>query len=204
MKNVRALVPYAAFILIFVFFTLVAFNRFDTLNNFSTIVQQATVLAIVGFGMHFVITMGSIDLSVGSTLGLAGLIGASASAFSAPAGILVAVGVGGLIGLFNGLVFTFLKVPSFMVSLGTLLIARGLTIVYSHSNPIVVADSLMFLGVFPNIVYVAAITCVLCYIAPKGSQVSPSSFFKRVCSSNSSESTSFLRWSFCSRASIFF
>lgn len=165
MKNVRALVPYAAFILIFVFFSLVAFNRFDTLNNFSTIVQQATVLAIVGFGMHFVITMGSIDLSVGSTLGLAGLIGASASAFSAPAGILVAVGVGGLIGLFNGLVFTFLKVPSFMVSLGTLLIARGLTIVYSHSNPIVVADSLMFLGVFPNIVYVAAITGVLCYIA---------------------------------------
>ena len=52
MKNVRALVPYAAFILIFVFFSLVAFNRFDTLNNFSTIVQQATVLAIVGFGMH--------------------------------------------------------------------------------------------------------------------------------------------------------
>src|SRR5271166_5633450 len=43
---------------------------------------------------------------------------------------------------------------------------------------------------------------VVCH--PKGSQLSPSSFFKRVCSSNSSESTSFLRWSFCSRASIFF
>jgi ribose transport system permease protein len=153
------------FVLIFAFFTVAAFNRFDTLNNFSTIVQQARVLAIVGFGMQFVITMGSIDLSVGSTLGLAGLIGASASASSAPAGILVAVGVGALIGLFNGLAFTFLKVPSFMVSLGTLLIARGLTIVYSHSNPVAVSDSLMFLGLFPKIVYVALITFVLCYIA---------------------------------------
>jgi ribose/xylose/arabinose/galactoside ABC-type transport system permease subunit len=165
MKDLRALVPYAAFVLIFAFFTVAAFNRFDTLNNFSTIVQQATVLAIVGFGMQFVITMGSIDLSVGSTLGLAGLIGASASASSAPAGILVAVGVGALIGLFNGLAFTFLKVSSFMVSLGTLLIARGLTIVYSHSNPVAVSDSLMFLKLFPNIVYVALITFVLCYIA---------------------------------------
>jgi ribose/xylose/arabinose/galactoside ABC-type transport system permease subunit len=165
MKNVRALVPYAAFLLIFAFFTVAAFNRFDTLNNFSTIVQQATVLAIVGFGMQFVITMGSIDLSVGSTLGLAGLIGASASAFGALAGIVVALGAGALIGLFNGFVFTFLKVPSFMVSLGTLLIARGLTIVYSHSNPIAVSDSLMSLGVFPNIVYVAIVAFVVCYIA---------------------------------------
>jgi ribose/xylose/arabinose/galactoside ABC-type transport system permease subunit len=164
MKNVRALVPYAAFVTIFAFFTVAAFTRFDTLNNFSTILQQATVLAVVAFGMHFVITMGSIDLSVGSTLGLAGLIGASASASSAPAGMLVAVGVGALIGLFNGLAFAFLKVPSFMVSLGTLLIARGLTIIYSHSNPIPISDSLMFLGVFPNIFYVAAVTFVLCYI----------------------------------------
>lgn len=167
MKNVRALVPYAAFVLIFAFFTVAAFNRFDTLNNFSTIVQQATVLAIVAFGMQFVITMGSIDLSVGSTLGLAGLIGASASTSSAFAGIVVALGVGALIGLFNGLAFTFLKVPSFMVSLGTLLIARGLTIVYSHSNPIAVSDSLTFLGVSPNIVYVAIVAFVACYIAYK-------------------------------------
>src|SRR6516225_7300248 len=43
---------------------------------------------------------------------------------------------------------------------------------------------------------------IVCH--PTGRQVSPSSFFKRVCSSSNSESTSFLRWSFCSRASIFF
>src|SRR5689334_613723 len=43
---------------------------------------------------------------------------------------------------------------------------------------------------------------IVCH--PKGPQLSPSSFFKRVCSSSNSESTSFLRWSFCSRASIFF
>jgi ribose/xylose/arabinose/galactoside ABC-type transport system permease subunit len=162
--SVRALVPYIAFILIFAFFSVTAFERFDTLRNFSTILQQATVLAIVAFGTHFVITTGSIDLSVGSTLSLAGLIGAAASLSGSVWGIPAALAVGAAIGLFNGLVFTYMKVPSFMVSLGTLLAVQGLTIVYSRSNPIPVDDAIMSIGVFPNIVYVAAAVFVICYI----------------------------------------
>src|SRR5690349_14516768 len=125
LPSVRSFVPYVAFILILTFFSVTAFNRFDTLRNFSTILQQATVLAIVAFGMHFVITTGSIDLSVGSTLSLAGLIGAAASGSWGMWGIAAAVAVGAAVGLFNGLVFTYLKVPSFMVSLGTLLVVQG-------------------------------------------------------------------------------
>lgn len=165
MPNLRALVPYVAFLLIFSFFSIMAFDRFDTLRNFSTIAQQATVLAIIAFGMHFVIASGSIDLSVGSTLSLAGLVGAAVSVSAGgPAGILAAIAVGALIGLFNGTVFTYLKVPSFMVSLGTLLIVQGLTIVYSRSNPIPIDDSLMWIGMFPNILYVAIGVFVICYI----------------------------------------
>ena len=164
MEQVRMLVPYIAFILIFVFFTAVAFDRFNTLHNFSTILQQATVLAIVAFGMHFVISTGSIDLSVGSTLSLAGLVGASASLWMGPIGILAALLVGGAVGLFNGLVFTYMRVPSFMVSLGTLMAVQGLTIVYSRSNPIPIDVSLMSMGAFPNIVYVAGGVFILCYI----------------------------------------
>jgi ribose/xylose/arabinose/galactoside ABC-type transport system permease subunit len=162
--SARSLVPYVAFILIFTFFSIAAFDRFDTLRNFSTILQQATVLAVVAFGMHFVITTGSIDLSVGSILSLGGLIGAAASGIWGIWGIAAAVAVGAAVGLFNGLVFTYLKVPSFMVSLGTLLAVQGLTIVYSHSNPIVVDDSIIAIGVFPNIVYVAALVFLVCFI----------------------------------------
>ena len=150
--------------LIFAFFSLTAFERFDSLRNFSTIIQQATVLVIVAFGMHFVITAGSIDLSVGSTLGFAGMVGATVSVASAPSSIVVALGAGAAIGLFNGLVFTFMKVPSFMVSLGTLLVVQGLTIVYSHSNPIMVADSVMTIGLYPNILYVALAVFAVCYV----------------------------------------
>lgn len=163
-RNIRVLVPYAAFGLIFVFFSASAFERFDSLRDFSTIIQQATVLAIVAFGMHFVITMGSIDLSVGSTLSLAGMIGAATSATSGPLSIIAALAVGAAIGLFNGLVFTFMKVPSFMVSLGTLLVVQGLTIVYSHSDPIVVADSVMDIGLYPNIFYIALLVFAVCYL----------------------------------------
>lgn len=164
-QDVRVLVPYVAFLLIFGFFSIAAFDRFDTMRNLSVIVQQATVLGIVAFGMHFVIVSGSIDLSVGSILGFAGMLGAATSAISGPLGILVALGVGALIGLFNGLVFTFMKVPSFMVSLGSLLMVQGLTIVYSHSNPIPVADSIALLGLSPTIFYIAAAVFAVCYVA---------------------------------------
>jgi ribose/xylose/arabinose/galactoside ABC-type transport system permease subunit len=164
MAGMRVLVPYIAFILIFGFFSLTAFDRFDTLRNFSTIVQQATVLAIVAFGMHFVIAMGSIDLSVGSILGFAGMIGAWVSLTAGPLGIVAALGVGAIIGLFNGLVFTYLKVPSFMVSLGTLLMVQGFTIIFSRSSPIAVDASIMPIGLFPNIFYIAAAVFVVCYV----------------------------------------
>jgi ribose/xylose/arabinose/galactoside ABC-type transport system permease subunit len=114
--------------------------------------------------MHFVITAGSIDLSVGSTLTLAGMIGASVSLTNGPLGVLAALGVGAFVGLFNGVVFTIMKVPSFMVSLGTLLIVQGITIVYSNSSPIVLSETLMGIGIFPNIVYLALGVFVICYI----------------------------------------
>ncbi len=164
-EHVRLLVPYISFVLIFVFFSTMAFEYFNTWRNLSTILQQATVLAIVAFGMHFVISTGSIDLSVGSTLSFAGLVGASVSLWGGgPLGIAAALLVGAAVGLCNGMIFTYMKVPSFMVSLGTLMAVQGLTIVYSRSNPVPIDPSLMSMGGFPNIVYAAIGVFILCYI----------------------------------------
>ncbi len=164
MQRLKAFVPYLAFAIIFLIFAATSFDRFVTVRNFSIILQQAAVLAVVAFGMHFVITMGSIDLSVGSVLAFAGMVGAGVAVEHGIWGIPVGVLVGALMGLFNGLVYTYLKVPSFIVTLGTLLIGRGLTIIYSRSNPIPTDPALDFLGSYPSILYVTLAVFVIAYI----------------------------------------
>ncbi len=79
MPNMRALVPYLAFVLIFAFFSIMAFDRFNTLHNFSTILQQATVLAIVAFGLYTAIVRRKPDMHWMSLM-TALCIGAVASA----------------------------------------------------------------------------------------------------------------------------
>lgn len=164
MQRLKALVPYLAFVVIFIIFAVTSYDRFVTYRNFSIILQQAAVLAVVAFGMHFVITMGSIDLSVGSVLALSGMVGAGVAVNHGLWGLPVGILVGAAVGLFNGLVYTYLKVPSFIVTLGTLLVGRGLTIIYSRSNPIPTHPSLDFLGSYPTILYVTLAVFVIAYV----------------------------------------
>ena len=106
MQRLKALVPYLAFVVIFIIFAVTSYDRFVTYRNFSIILQQAAVLAVVAFGMHFVITMGSIDLSVGSVLALSGMVGVGVAVNHGLWGLPVGILVGVAVGLFNGLVYT--------------------------------------------------------------------------------------------------
>lgn len=112
---------------------------FFTMNNIMNIIRQTSIYGIIAVGMTFVILTGGIDLSVGSILGLAGMICAGlmknneTGIFVASA---VAILVGGGIGLLNGLLITFGKIAPFVVTLGMVTIARGLTLIYSNGYPI--------------------------------------------------------------------
>lgn len=116
-----------ALILIFV----VASPAFATSQNVSNILTQITLNTILAAGMTFVILVAGIDLSVGSVLALsamvAGLVITSGvpSALAIPLAVLAGVGVGTACGFFNGFVTVRWMVPSFIVTLGMLNIARG-------------------------------------------------------------------------------
>ncbi len=103
-------------------------DRFFTLRTFATVANQVPDLAVVAIGMTFVLIVGGIDLSVGSVLALAGvLLGTGLSEWSLSLGLAAAVAIlaGVLCGLLNGAVSVFFSVPSFIVTLGTLEMARG-------------------------------------------------------------------------------
>jgi ribose/xylose/arabinose/galactoside ABC-type transport system permease subunit len=118
-----------------------------------------------------VIIAGSIDLSVGSVVALTGMVAAVVSQDQgALVGIAAALLVGVAVGVANGFAFAVMRVPSFMVTLGMLSVARGLTIVVSGSQPVNVDSSFQVLGVMPGILVLfagcfVAVTVLLNYTA---------------------------------------
>jgi len=124
---------------------------FLTAGNLSNIALQISVNGILAIGMTFVILAAGIDLSVGSVLGMAGIVAASMVAGDNVHSPLVSVGVGvamgAVLGLINGSIIAWARVPAFVVTLGMLSAARGFTQIYNDGMPIPgLSDSFVFLG----------------------------------------------------------
>jgi ribose transport system permease protein len=102
------------------------FPSFGTVNNAHNIAIQSSFLAIVALGMTFVIISGGIDLSVGSVFALGGVLAAYASKWGLLPALLLPLGVCGLIGAINGLLVAKARMPAFIVTLASLLGARGI------------------------------------------------------------------------------
>ncbi|SDJ86805.1 ABC transporter permease [Natronincola ferrireducens] len=142
-------------------------------NNILTIFNQVSIIAILAFGMTFVLMIGEIDLSVGSTLALSSVIlGIALSTGVHPfIAIIFTLGVGILAGLFNGVVSAKLKIPSFIVTVATMGIFRGIGYALTDSRPIPITDSVIlkignnrFLGAIPNAVIVMIFILIVFHI----------------------------------------
>ncbi len=129
-------VAYFALIAVVVVFGILSPDRFLTFGNLGVVLQNSAVLAIVAIGITFIIIGGSIDLSVGSIMAFSGAIAATFAGSWGAYAIIFAPVVGALIGAINGAVFVFFSIPSFVVTLGMLSIARGLTVIYTNGTPI--------------------------------------------------------------------
>lgn len=123
--------------------------NFLSVTNLFNVVKQITVAGIVGCGMTFVILTGGIDLSVGSILGLSGVMAAGVlnSTGSVPLAILTAIGIGLLCGAVNGFWVAQCEIPPFIATLGMMTLLRGCVLVYTKGSPISIkADAYKFIG----------------------------------------------------------
>jgi ribose transport system permease protein len=124
-------------------------QNFLTARTFLSLANRIPSLAVISAGMTLVLIIGGIDLSVGSILGLCGAILGAAlvdSHLSLLSGATVALGVGLLAGALNGLISVYLAIPSFIVTLGMLEIARGLAYVTTHSQTKYIGSAVEGLG----------------------------------------------------------
>ena len=124
----RQYVVYLAFVSILVVFALMLWDDgFLSWSNLLNIGRQAAPIAVMAVGMAFALASAEIDLSIGSTVALSSLVAAVVVAdYGFLLGALAAVVVGGLIGLVNGLITVKIRIPSFLVTLGTLGIISGI------------------------------------------------------------------------------
>jgi ribose transport system permease protein len=123
-----------------VFFVVLCFLSpyFLTSRNLSNVVSQVAIIAILSIGQTFIILTGGIDLSVGSVMGLAGMVGAwvTIHGHSVFLGIIACLIAGLLVGAVNGVLVGFVRLPAFIVTCGMLTIARNVDFIISGGRSI--------------------------------------------------------------------
>ena len=134
---IQRLLPFLTLIALFVALS-IASPHFLTNTNLSSVVRQTAVINIMALGMTLIIIAGGIDLSVGAILAFGGLMGTMAMERGYPivAGIFIGAFAGMLWGVVNGFLATRLNINPFIVTLGTMGIARGLTLIVSNGLPV--------------------------------------------------------------------
>ena len=107
--------------------------------NLVNILRQMSIIGIASMGMTLIIIMGCIDLSLGSTLALVGVVSALLArnpAVPVFAAVLAGIVCGGVVGLINGFVVAKGKIPPFIVTLGTMTMIRGLAFILANGMPV--------------------------------------------------------------------
>ncbi len=142
-------------LVLLVIFASIRYDNFLSTYNIFTLLSYNTMFALIALGQTFVIMTGGIDISVGSLAALSAVVAARVSPYGLFPALLTVLLVGGLVGLFNGLVITRLKIPPFIATLAMLIGARGLALLVS-GNATLAADSnndftLIYAGSFLDI-----------------------------------------------------
>lgn len=142
-----------ALLVLFAIGALTAGERFTNFENILTIIRFASIIGVLSIGMTFVIIGGGIDLSVGSVMGLASVISTLsviqtfAEQTSWIVMVVVAILVGTLAGIVNGIVISYGNVVAFMATLAMLVAARGFAEIFSNRSTQIVRSQ-EFIEVF--------------------------------------------------------
>jgi ribose transport system permease protein len=170
----RQYVIYAGFIVIFIFFSITLSDKgFLDPNNLLNIVRQTAMIAIMAVGMTLVLSAGEIDLSVGSVAGLASVTTALTLAkFGLIGGVCCGIITGIVIGMVNGLLTTRVGIPSFLVTLAMMGIAKGTAMWISATAAVPILNKTYYsvfgsgnFGPVPGLLIWALIAAIIGHIA---------------------------------------
>lgn len=142
-------------------------------NNLLTVLSQVSIIAIMALGMTFVLLIGEIDLSVGSIAAISSLVLGMALEAGVPAviAILAAVASGAVCGIINGVIGAKFSIPTFIVTVATMGIFRGIGYALTDSKPVPIMNDFIlglgngkFLSVIPYTVIIMLLLLIVFHI----------------------------------------
>jgi len=188
-KLTKQLLPFCSLIFIFSLWTFLVPHEFLTYTNLTNVLTRSSVNMIMAAGMTFVIITAGIDLSVGTMMGMCGMVGAlvmlllggaswsevaageniAMSGGAMLGGILAGVGIGALCGFASGMLITRLRLAPFIVTLGAMSIFRGGSLLLNNGKPFTVSaftvlDTGRILGVPVSVMLMVTVLVVMSFV----------------------------------------
>lgn len=172
--NLSRLTKPLILVLCFAALTILRPKAFPTVSNLSNVLWSISVYGIMTSGTIFVFLVGGIDLSIGSLCGLTGVAcvmtiqALGRTNFAVVMGILAAIAVGALAGLFHGLTVTRFRVPAFLITFATSTAYLGLSMLLTNNKIISCTEPALFTGIsnyklfgFPVPVYLMIVVALV-------------------------------------------
>ncbi len=144
--RVKAFYPLLGLIVIVTAFALMTDGKIINARSIRLILSQVYPLMIASTGVFMVMTLGSLDFSQGSILGMASIVVSALSFYNIPLAIVGGIVTGALIGLFNGYIHVKFKIASFIVTICTMYLFRGLCAYLTTNAPVAATPSITALN----------------------------------------------------------
>lgn len=170
----RDFVVYIFFAVVLLFFALTIGDKgFLSVANLFNITRTTSMIAIMAIAMTFVIAAGELDLSIGSSAALSALVAGltMAAGYGMVAGVAMGILSGLAVGALNGFFVTVFKIPSFLVTLGSMQLIRGLDMRLTYTKPVAISESAFNsifgsgkIGPVPSLFVWSLIVVVICHI----------------------------------------
>ena len=162
-KLLQSVIIYLGLVLLILFFAIATKGQSITPRNLKLILEQSIMLMLVSTGVFFVMSLGCMDFSVGANLAFSCYVMAKVCTINIPLGLIMTLLTGLVVGLWNGVIHSKLKLPSFLVTLSTMYILNGVVIQLTASEPVPVPLVLYKLDEFAFKIPLLLIVLVFAY-----------------------------------------
>lgn len=162
---IRELFPLIGLIVIFIFFAIFTDGRILKPAAAKLILSQVYVPIIASAGVFMIMTVGGLDFSQGSILGIVSIVISYLSFYSIPLAVAAGILTGAAIGAFNGLFHVRFKIPSFIVTMCSMFLFRGFCAYFTTNAPVAAARTMTELNLDPlKIAVTVSVLIVLFFI----------------------------------------
>jgi len=154
---IKAILPFAGFVFIIVLFAILTGGKLIIPGNLLLLLSQTYMLLIASMGVFFVMTMGCLDFSQGSMLGVSCIVVCYLSNINLVLAVIGGMATGALIGALNGFFHVKRKMPSFIVTICNMYLFRGLVAYLTTKSPVYAVSTITSLNTFPFMICITVI-----------------------------------------------